>query len=443
MQLSRLFLHGSGSGPPFEVSFDPDIAVVPHTGTQASRIRFALESLFQGSTGFGRAFLRIDGVEIEVTPELATHLAHHVGPRGRILEPGFAEQGEPDDDRRGTTGVIVLRAGLEMVRMVERRLDRQEVEGALQAVLAERRTHQSEAEVAFTEATERQLEAQAALDKLVAWRASVEPLHERSVAARQRARRRLRGPFTNRRYAKVEAEEMELLAAGDFDSYEEFVDYADEASDHYRRELQAAEVALVEAASVRDALADGGSGHPQSDLLTVQEFILRLWKATSASAADLSKADDRSLHNALGVAQVLEYGVRPAAGDELLDQAMACLSRLESERLRAELRRQAEAHAESLPAVGTVPLVLDGPFLDVDTDTADRVLSSLDPYVGLVQLVLVRPDPAVIRWASTHRRPETPPIASAGGPARNAKRPARSHRAVPTRERRAGLDRRT
>ena len=169
MQLSRLFLHGSGSGPPFEVSFDPDIAVVLHTGTQASRIRFALESLFQGSTGFGRAFLRIDGVEIEVTPELATHLAHHVGPRGRILEPGFAEQGEPDDDRRATTGVIVLRAGLEMVRMVERRLDRQEVEGALQAVLAERRTHQSEAEVAFTEATERQLEAQAALDKLVAY----------------------------------------------------------------------------------------------------------------------------------------------------------------------------------------------------------------------------------------------------------------------------------
>ena len=411
MQLSRLVLDGrqQANGGPVEVRFDPHIALIRDDSHDVDRIREALEALFQGSTDFGRAFLRIDGLEIGVDPELAGHLADHIGTRGRMLATGFAGRPDPGGDRPVPVGPIALRSALEMLDRTSVGVDRAAVEAALRAVLAERRVLRTAADMAVAEATGRQAEARAALDELEEWRASVEPVHERSVEARDRARRRLTRPLGYRRYAKVKAEELELLEGGDFASYEEFDGYAREAEALHRHELEAADEAVAEAVAVRDALDDGGSGLPESDLLTVEEFVLRLRLRQFGAGGELPGPDRHSLHNALGVLMDLEHGVRHVNADQLLDRATATLTWIETERLRTALRREASAHAESLPAVGTLPLVLDAPFADVDPGAAELALPSLDPYVGLVQLVVLRPDQALIRWASTHGLHPGPP----------------------------------
>jgi hypothetical protein len=411
VQLSRLVLDGPPriNGRPVEVRFDPHIALIRDDGHEVERIREALEALFQGSTDFGRAYLRIDGLEIDVDHELAEHLADHIGSRRRMLATGFAARPDPDGGRQPPVGPIALRSALEMLDRTGGGLDRATVEGALRAVLAGRRVLRTAADMAVVEATGRQAEARAALAEVEEWRASVEPVHKRSVEARNRARRRLTGPLGYRRYARAKAEELELLEAGDFASYEEFDEYAGEAEARHRHELEAADAAVAEAEAVREALDDGGSGLPESDLLTVEEFVLRLRLRQFGAGGELPGADRHSLHNALGVLMDLEHGVRHVNADQLLDRATDTLARIETERLRTALRREASAHAEPLPAVGTLPLVLDAPFADVDPVAAELALPSLDPYVGLVQLVVLRPDPVLIRWASTHGLRPGPP----------------------------------
>jgi hypothetical protein len=45
VQLSRLLLDPTGGDPPLEVRFDPDIALVPAAGSDAGRVRSALEAV--------------------------------------------------------------------------------------------------------------------------------------------------------------------------------------------------------------------------------------------------------------------------------------------------------------------------------------------------------------------------------------------------------------
>jgi hypothetical protein len=55
-----------------------------------------------------------------------------------------------------------------------------------------------------------------------------------------------------------------------------------------------------------------------------------------------------------------------------------------------------------------VPLVLDAPFANVGPKVAEMVMSSLDSYVGLVQIVALRPDHTLVRWAEAHGRHPAP-----------------------------------
>jgi uncharacterized membrane protein len=47
-------------------------------------------------------------------------------------------------------------------------------------------------------------------------------------------------------------------------------------------------------------------------------------------------------------------------------------------------------------------LVIEGLLGGVGPIAADRMLAAIDPYFGLVQLVSLSPDPAVLRWARRH-----------------------------------------
>lgn len=400
MRLSRLEIRETdGTEPPLEVRFDRDITVVDLDVVGSTRVRLALEALLRGYTDFGRAHVTIDDIEIEVSPELARHLSFHLGDRNRILDPATSRQ---EAGRANSIMAVSLRSALEMLRVVSPRLDRRSVDVALQAVLGDQRVLEADAQMKVMEAAGRQANAQIALGKIAHWRASVGPLHERSEDARRKARRRFSGPLAYHRYAKVRDQEMETLEAVDFESFEEFEAHADEAEARYREELRLATEEHDRALRDHTALVNRTNQATRARVLAVQEYALRLRLRQFADREPVSADDQNALHQTLHIMVREGVGLADATSDGLVAVAAEWLARAESHGLAEDLERSVVAHAEPIAVVGTTPLILDGLFDGVEPAAAARALATLDPYVGTVQIVSLRYDPAFVRWAHTH-----------------------------------------
>lgn len=400
MKLSRLQLTGHDEAEdPIEVRFHPDIAILDLDRAGSMRIRLALEALFRGRSDFGRTFVTVDEIELEISSELAQHLGHHLDERSRILDT-TTRRGDPGVT--GSVAAIALRAALEMLRAVTSQLDHRTVDATLAAVLADQTRLETEAQVKVMEAVGKQANAQVALGKIAQWRASIGPLHERSTEARRKARRRLSGPLAYRRFAKLRDQEMESLEKVEFASFEEFQQHADAQEARYQQELKRADEEHRRAERYHESLRNRTCETSEARVLAAQEFALRLRLRQFAEPEALSTANQNALGQALTIMAKDGAGLADTDSENLLQRSLKWLASTESNSLRQDLGHSILAHAEPVPAVGTIPLIIDGLLDGVEPIAAARALQALDPYVGTVQIVSLRYDPAIARWAHGH-----------------------------------------
>lgn len=406
MRLSRLYLESDRqSERSVEVHFDRDIAILDLAPAETTRTRLALETLFRGSSEFGRAYVTIDDTEIEVSPELAQHLSFHLGGRTPILDHASSTENET---RSSPLMAVAMRAALEMLRLATLQLDRRSVDTALQAVRGDQRGLESDAKLRVMEAAGRQANAQIALSKIAHWRATIGPVHERSTDARRKARRRLSGPLAYHRYSKARDQEMEVLEAADFDSYEDFQASADAAEARYREELAQAQDEHDRAKQQLSALLDRTSAATEARVLAVQDYVLQLRLRQFTELDAVSPDDQGAVRHALYIMLQEGAGLASVTGDNLLRQAQAWLAQSESHSLKDDLGRSVLAHAQPIPALGTTPLILDGLLDGVEPHAAYQALTTLNPYVGSVQIVSLSYEPTIVRWAQRHTQPPTP-----------------------------------
>ena len=70
------------------------------------------------------------------------------------------------------------------------------------------------------------------------------------------------------------------------------------------------------------------------------------------------------------------------------------------------------AGLRSLSFAGSVPLVLDGALMDLDRESAHRVLDKVEAMTDVVQVIYLGDDDAVVEWAAL-RGPEATVITAA------------------------------
>lgn len=397
MRITRLLIDGDGTTPPLTVDFDRLVSVFDCAPADLSRLRRALTLLLSGSTEFGSARLEIDGIEIDAGREIVAHFKQRLAARNAIVDPALLARNQTPTD---TAANVALRAALELRHAIEPQLDVRTVEAALQAVIAEKQVLLTEAKVAEVEAQSSRQDAIDALAKIDHWSGNIRRAHKAAEEARA-ASRKVTGLFSHRAYTRLREEEFELLRAGNFENYDDFLTYSAVTQRDYTQQLEQAELDLITAQKTIREIEAGANSSPRAQALTVQEYALRSARGVLHADRELTAEDHASLDNALAVMVDLaraDEGPSTAAHTDSVSEAVAWLGRIEGEHVRAHLERQLIVNADPLPILGTVPVVVDNIFDDLSPAATNHVLSVLEPYVGQVQIIVLGANHEVGRW---------------------------------------------
>ncbi len=399
MRISRLALEAGGGAPALDVRLDPDIAVVALATRDLGRVRSALADLLVGRAVPGTAFVTIDGTEIAVSAELAPHIARRLGAAGTVIDH---RSGRAAGSISGPADLAIsLRAALESLGHLPTRLDLSTVDAALQTVEMTTAAMAADARASLAEADQRAAAATSALDRIEHWRNSVEWVRAKSDDGRD-LQRWYRRPFARKLIDQLVATEHEVLDAGGFADYQSFSTWAGRADIEFTDALAAAETDAERLRKQLVSLEAGTSRHPDVQVAKVEDYILKVRRRDLVNAATPSEQERTSLHNCLRV--MLRY--RHGADDPTttIETAHRWLGTIEGERLRRLLATTAAARLEPVAILGTLPLVLDHPFADMDQQAVLHALGGLDPLVGTTQVILLGSDDRIEPWLTAHRR---------------------------------------
>ncbi len=296
-------------GTTLHVRFGPGLNVVDRTADDLSLIADALRTLFGGSVEFGRAFISVEDIEIEVTDEMAHLLPESIA--APIIDLATVR---PD---RGPN-VIAIRAALELLEEVSSVLSTVDVDAALAATRDEHDMAENHAALTLTAATD-------ALDSARARQQAVYDATAPVLAAR-------RGWRHQKRLAEASA-----------------------ARDHVDECVDLASAAVAQARREADDVRLRTGGNEQLRALVAREYCLALRRGVGDGTLTLTDPDRRALRTALTVLRPIDD--RRLFNDPVLDAA-AWLEHHENRGLDQAVLASAARNCQPHPVLGVMPLIV-------------------------------------------------------------------------------------
>ncbi len=306
------------------VDFTPGLNVIDGSAADLALIGDALRSLFAGSLAFGRAFISVEDIEIEVTEEMAHLLPQSIVPPILDLATVRPESGPT---------LVSVRAALELLGRVRPTLALVDVDAALAATRDEYDMLEHRAERTLA----------AADDALEGARRRQQAVYDGTD-----------GVFAQRRGWR----------------HQRRLDDAEAARDHVDECVELATAAVRRARAELDdvRLRTGLDEHLRS--LVAREYCLALRQSVERHGRDLTAADRDALGTAVSILRPVDD--RRIAHDPLTD-ATAWLEHQEDRQIDHAVLASAARNCQPHPVLGVVPLIVAG--------SADR------PLVGLERTV--------------------------------------------------------
>lgn len=400
MRISRLILDATATEPELEIEFPIDVAIVDGDPSELHRIRFALASLLDGWNDFGRAFVQIEGIEIEVTDEMAPLIGARLDGRRDFVDAKTAAS-VIDPLPSESPDIVALRAALELGSSILHTLDVAAIDRALNGVDDDRDSTVLDAHDRVDAAIRRRDEAAELVDMLESWSQPLEAAHRGTELARQHGGRRFSGLFSSRRIRDALDAEDELLGAAGFSSFEDFSASLAHVRTESDRAAAAAETIVVMSDPLVGSIHGASKDGPASQALAARELALRLRRRQLITQAEMAPDEATSVTNCLRA--LLRAGGRAVdsstTADEVVAASIEWLGEAQAGTLRHLLAERGRRSAENVAVLGPTPLVLDRAFVGLDPVAIRHALGGLDPYLDAIQVVSIGFDEEVSRWA--------------------------------------------
>lgn len=342
MLLTRLELAGT---PPTTVCLTNGLNVIDSlVEDDLTRTRCALVELFGGSLTFGRAWMSIDGIEIEISPEIAALLPSAIREQPMVDPSGLGQTHDPT--------LVAIRAALEVLGAIPDRLTLGDVEQALTTSAQRHRDLIAEAEDRVRTASAVDAKAELALTDL------------RQHFARKIEFERRRLVPRRKRLDEVERAATDATARAEADR---------------RDAAQALRLVIEDLVAVRDR----SSHRPAVRQLVAWDYALTLRRHQMLASGQLLDADRRGLVTALDVLRPVDE--RRLSADPVSDVALWLLHqehRSDDDAFVAHAARHCTPH----PTLGILPLIVDGTSTPV-VRSGQRLRTVVEEFTDSLQVI--------------------------------------------------------
>lgn len=152
MRISRIVI-ASGTAPPRTFAFDPKVATVFESPADAERLLAALRNLYLGTKRNCQIFATIDGVEFEITNDMAPLIGQRLNREFGVVDLAVPAPMTADPTDIRDVQSVVARAALETIGTLPATLDLSRIDQASTAVERHIKPLASDAHAAYLKRT--------------------------------------------------------------------------------------------------------------------------------------------------------------------------------------------------------------------------------------------------------------------------------------------------
>lgn len=417
------------SSPDMALELSPEVAVLDGmTPTERAAVVGALRSVFAGESAAVSAWIIVEDTLVPLTAGLIRPLSKLLRGLDPILDKAKLGLDVGDGSLDMMTELsssidaplarmIAVRALLEIMGEVE---TTELTAAALMSTLEAVRTRKSMVPITLrlkmNEAEQQRRAAEEALTMIDDWQRELDRAHGETTAAEERATRTFSNHRSFLRFIEARSKERDSLAAEGFTSYDAFRTYVRSAIPAFELQgREAAEAQRVATEGLR-ALEAGRYANLEYQQIVAEEYALDLrlhlaerprqeWAGHNDMAVRALRtlaqpgASDRVREIVFDARQWLADKESGAATAPHLDMLYSGPEEMMLSRAEGELTAQLNRH-RNLPAVGSIPLILDDAFEGLPASNVERLIRLLEGAVSEMQIIYVGSNPTMKAWAA-------------------------------------------